>query len=220
MAGSSRANLYDLLTARIAPFAAEGDSIHFDRIGRAPVDDETVGLIAECLVHRDPETRRAALFIFAGLQDETPQRLEPFRPLQQGVRELLLDDEPPVRRDALMAYAYFDPPDLASAVREFLTDPSGPNRLQAVKILDAEHNPKNLDTLLTLGFDPYHEESPRDTREWLVVREAARSAIEHVADLHFPADLDEESIGGVACLFHVWDPVWQWAAHGGVKGRG
>ena len=60
----------------------------------------------------DADTRRAGLFIFAGLQDETPERLEPFRPLAPKVRELLLDGDAGVRCDALMAFAYFDPGDL------------------------------------------------------------------------------------------------------------
>ena len=45
--------LYDLLTAKLAPWASEGDSIHFDRIVSAPVDTETVGLVAEALVDAD-----------------------------------------------------------------------------------------------------------------------------------------------------------------------
>ena len=212
--------LYDLLTAKLAPWASEGDSIHFDKIVSAPVDDETVGLVAEALVDADPDTRRAALFIFAGLQDETQERLEPFRPLEGKIRELLLDNEPEVRCDALMAFAYFDPGDLHLALREFLTDPFGRNRLQAVRILDAERNPSNLPTLLTLGVDPYHEGVAEDTREWLVVREAARTAIERVANVHFPSGLDEEEVEGVPCLFHVWDPVWQWAVKQGIRGRG
>ncbi|KAA0252234.1 MAG: hypothetical protein EDX89_19255 [Acidobacteria bacterium] len=215
-----RDDLYDLLTARIAPFASVDGAIHFDRIVRAPVDDETVGLVAEGLVHPDPETRRAALFIFAGLQDESRERLEPFRPLEKRVRELLIDDEAPVRCDALMAYAYFDPADLPAAVREFLTDPWGRNRLQAVRILEAEGSPRNLPSLLSMGVDPYHEESPEDAREWLVVREAARGAIERVAETRFPETLVEEEVEGVACLFHAWDPVWQWAAKCGIGHRG
>jgi len=207
---------YDLLTAKIAPYASEDGTIHFDRIVRAPVDDETVGLVAECLVDTDAETRRAGLFIMAGLQDDSPDRLQPFRPLEPKVRELLLDDESSVRCDALMAFAYFDPPDLDLAVREFLTDPSGRNRLQAVRILDAERNPSNLPTLLTLGVDPYHEAVADDPREWLVVREAAREAIERVADLHFPSDLDEENVEGIPCVYHVWDPVWHWAVRAGI----
>jgi hypothetical protein len=215
-----RRKLYDLLMARLAPWASEGDSLHFDRIVNAPVDDETVGLVAEALVDPDPDTRRAALFIFAGLQDESPERLEPFRPLERKVRELLLDNEPAVRCDALMAFAYFDPEDLHLALREFLTDPSGRNRLQAVRILDVEHNPSNLPTLLTMGVDPYHEGLAEDAREWLVVREAARSAIERVANVRFPAPLGEEEVEGVPCLYHMWDPVWQWAARQGIRGRG
>jgi hypothetical protein len=218
MSSPGKRAVYDLLTGKIAPYASEGDSLHFDRIVNAPVDDEIVGLVAECLVDSDPDTRRAALFVFAGLQDDSPQRLEPFRPLLSRVRQLLLDNEPAVRCDALMAFAYFDPEDLDKAVREFLTDPSGRNRLQAVRILDAERNPQNLPTLLTLGLDPYHEGSA-DAREWLVVREAARDAVEHVAAVHFPAPLDEEEIEGVPCLYHVWDPLWQWAAKSGIKGQ-
>jgi hypothetical protein len=212
--------LYDQLTAKLAPWASEGDSLHFDRIVNAPVDDETVGLVAEALVDADPETRRAALFIFAGLQDETPDRLEPFRPLEEKIRELLLDNEPSVRCDALMAFAYFDPEDLHLALREFLTDPFGRNRLQAVRILDAERNPSNLPTLLMMSVDPYHEGIAEDTREWLVVREAARSAIERVVNLRFPAPLEEEDVEGVPCLYHAWDPVWQWAVKQGFRGRG
>jgi len=211
---------YELLTARIARFAGDGESLHFDQIVRAPVDDETVGLVAQCLVDEDPATRRAGLFVFAGLQDETPGRLAPFRPLEAKVRELLLDLDASVRCDALMAFAYFDPADLHGVLREFVTDPHGRNRLQAVRILDAEGNPGNLPTLLTLGVDPYHEESPEDAREWLVVREAARGAIEHTANVRLPAPLAEEEVGGVACVFHAWDPVWQWAARQGVRGRG
>lgn len=211
---------YELLTEKIAPFAGDGESLHFDRIVRAPVDDETVGLVAQCLVDEDPATRRAGLFVFAGLQDETVERLGPFRPLETKVRELLLDLDGSVRCDALMAFAYFDPGDLHAVLREFLTDPHGRNRLQAVRILDVEANPGNLPTLLTLGVDPYHEESPEDAREWLVVREAARDAIEHTARVRLPAPLAEEEIEGVACVFHAWDPVWQWAARQGVRGRG
>lgn len=210
--------LYELLTSRIAPYAAEGDSLAFDRIVRAPVDDQTVGLVAECLVDADPETRRAALFIFAGLQDETPGRLEPFRPLERKVRQLLLDEDASVRCDALMAFAYFEPRDLDAAVHEFLTDPAGRNRLQAVRILAAEKNPARLPELLTLGLDPYHEPC-EDTREWLLVREAAREAIETVTEQRFPGEVETEQIEGVACVYHVWDPVWQWAAKARV-GRG
>jgi hypothetical protein len=212
MSDSVRRGLYDLLTAKIAPYASEGDSLSFDRIVHAPVDDETIGLIAECLVDSDADTRRAGLFIFAGLQDETPTRLVPFRPLEPKIRELLLDQDASVRCDALMAFAYFDPADLDIAVKEFLTDPSGRNRLQAVRILDAERNPTNLPTLLTLGVDTYHEGIEADSREWLVVREAARGAIEHVTEMSFPEELDREEVEGVTCFFHVWDPVWQWAA--------
>jgi hypothetical protein len=212
--------VYDLLTAKIAPYAAEGEALHFDRIVQAPVDDETVGLVAECLVDSDPETRRAGLFVFAGLQDESRERLDPFRALEGRIRELLLDHDPSVRCDALMAFAYFDPEDLTLAVREFLTDPWGRNRLQAVHILDVERNPSNLPTLLTLGVDPYHEGSPEDSREWLVVREAARDAIERVTEIRFPGPLDEEEIEGVTCVYHVWDPVWQWAARQGIRARG
>lgn len=208
---------YDHLTEKIAPYAAEGDSIHFDRIVNAPVDDETVGLIASCLVDADPDTRKAGLFIFAGLQDDTPERLEPFRLIESSVRGLLLDNEPTVRRDALMAFAYFDPKDLHRAVHEFLSDPAGQNRLQAVRILEAERDPSNLPTLLTLGVDPYHELAT-DDREWLLVREAARAAIERVADLRFSQDLDEEDVAGVPCLYHVWDPVWSWAVKAGIHG--
>lgn len=214
---NSKPSLYELLTARIAPYAEKDGSLLFDAIVNAPVDDGTVGLVAECLLDEDPQTRRAALFIFAGLQDETPERLEPFRPLEAKLRELLLDLDAGVRCDALMAYAYFDPRDLDTAVREFLSDPAGRNRLQAVRILDAEQNPRNLATLLTLGVDPYHEASPEDDREWLVVREAARLAIERLARTRFPPDLDEEEIGGVPCLYHVWDPVWRWAARQGLR---
>ena len=218
--GSKGRKVYELLTARIAPFASEGDSLFFDRIARAPVDDETVGLVAECLDDEDAQTRRAGLFVLAGLQDESPERLEPFRPLEPRVRELLLDDEPTVRCDALMAFAYFEPADLHEALGEFVTDPFGPNRLQAVRILDAERNHRNLPTLLTLGIDSYHEENPEDRREWLVVREAARGAIERTAEIFLPAPLAEERIEGVACVYHAWDPVWHWAARHGVRGRG
>jgi HEAT repeat protein len=218
--GKGRRDVYELLTGKIAPFASEGDSLRFDQIVRAPVDDETVGLVAECLVDEDPATRRAGLFIFAGLQDETAGRLDPFRPLERKIRELLLDLDPSVRCDALMAFAYFDPEDLHTALREFLTDPHGRNRLQAVRILDAEANPVNLPTLLTLGVDPYHEESLEDTREWLVVREAARQAIERTAHVRLPAPLAEEEVEGVPCVFHAWDPVWQWAARTGVRRKG
>jgi hypothetical protein len=211
---------YEHLTAKIAPFAGDGESLPFDQIVHAPVDDETVGLVAQCLVDRDPATRRAGLFVFAGLQDETPARLTPFLPLEKTVRELLLDVDASVRCDALMAFAYFDPGDLHRVLREFLTDPHGRNRLQAVRILDVEANPRNLPTLLTLGVDPYHEESPQDSREWLVVREAARDAIEHTARVSLPAPLAEEEVEGVACVFHAWDPVWQWAARERVCGRG
>lgn len=210
-------DMYELLTSKIAPFASDGSSIQFDRIARAPVDDEVVGLVAGCLVDADAETRRAGLFIFAGLQDDSPERLDPFRPLESQVRSLLLDLDPSVRCDALMAFAYFDPKDLDVAVHEFLTDPWGRNRLQAVRILDAERNPENLPTLLTLGVDPYHEEIPEDPREWLVVREAARQAIERVTRVRFPDDLDEEEVEGVPCYYHVWDPVWQWAAKSGLR---
>jgi HEAT repeat protein len=214
--------VYDLLTERIAPYAGEGETLRFDRIVRAPVNDETVGLVAQALVDADPDTRRAGLFVFAGLQDETPERLEPFRPLAKKVRELLLDAEPAVRCDALMAFAYFDPEDLHVAVREFLTDPNGRNRLQAVRILDVECSPKNLPTLLTLGVDPYHEgaEDAADVREWLVVREAARTAVEHTVAFRFPARIEEEEVEGVRCVYHAWDPVWQWAAREGIRGLG
>ncbi|HKC23658.1 MAG TPA: hypothetical protein VKF32_02900 [Thermoanaerobaculia bacterium] len=218
MSSPSRRAAYDLLTGKLAPYASEGDSIHFDRIVSAPVDDEMVGLVAQCLVDDDAEARRAGLFVIAGLQDETPQRLEPFRPLLPRIRELLLDNEAPVRCDALMAFAYFDPEDLAPSVHEFLTDPWGRNRLQAVRILDAERNPSNVSTLLTLSVDPYHEGST-DAREWLVVREAAREAVEHVVEREFPAPLDEEEIEGVPCLYHLWDPLWQWAAKAGIRGH-
>ncbi|HTS03126.1 MAG TPA: hypothetical protein VMN04_11420 [Thermoanaerobaculia bacterium] len=211
--------IYDLLTARLAPFAGEDGTIAFDRIVRAPVDDETVGLVAEALVDEDAGTRRAGLFIFAGLQDESAERLEPFRPLAPKVRELLLDRDAGVRCDALMAFAYFDPEDLHVAVREFLGDPDGRNRLQAVRILDAEGKPENLPTLLTLGVDPYHE-SADDAREWLVVREAARGAVERTARVHFPAPLAEEEVEGVRCVYHAWDDVWKWAAREGIRGRG
>src|SRR5450830_1542865 len=212
--------IYELLTARVSPHTGEGETLPFDRIVRAPVDDETVGLVAQALADADPETRRAGLFVFAGLQDDTPARLEPFRPLAGKIRDLLLDVEPAVRCDALMAFAYFDPEDLHVAVREFLTDPNGRNRLQAVRILDVERSPKNLPTLLTLGVDPYHEGREKDEREWLVVREAARAAGERTADLRFPAALEEEDVEGVRCVDHVWDPVWQWAAREGISGRG
>ena len=214
--------IYELLTARIAPYAGEGESLRFDQIVSAPVDDEIVGLVAQALVDADADTRRAGLFVFAGLQDDTPARLEPFRPLAGKVRDLLLDVEPAVRCDALMAFAYFDPDDLHVAVREFLTDPNGRNRLQAVRILDVECSPQNLPTLLTLGVDPYHEgvEDVLDAREWLVVREAARAAVEHTVDVRFPAPLEEEEVEGVRCVYHAWDPVWQWAAREGIRGRG
>jgi hypothetical protein len=217
--GPERRRVYELLTARIAPFASEGDSILFDRIVRAPVDAETVALVAECLVDADARTRRAGLFVLAGLQDESPERLRPFRPLEATVRDLLLDDDPLVRCDALMAFAYFEPSDLHEAIGEFLTDPFGRNRLQAVRVLDAERNPRNLPTRLTLGIDAYHEENPEDLREWLVVREAARGAIERTAELSFPAPLTEEEVEGIACVYHAWDPVWHWAARSGVGGR-
>ncbi len=210
--GSKARRVYELLTARIAPWASEEDSIFFDRLVNAPVDDETVGLVVECLGDGDARTRRAGLFVLAGLQDESPDRLDPFRPLEEKVRELLLDDDPAVRCDALMAFAYFDPADLHAALREFLTDPFGRNRLQAVRILDAERNPRNLPALLTLGVDPYHEGNPGDAREWLVVREAARGAIERTTKTDFPAPLAEEEVEGVACVYHAWDPLWQWAA--------
>src|SRR5664280_2216052 len=174
--------IYELLTARVAPHTGEGETLPFDRIVRAPVDDETVGLVAQAL----------------------------------------LDVEPAVRCDALMAFAYFDPEDLHVAVREFLTDPNGRNRLQAVRILDVECSPKNLPTLLTLGVDPYHEDAGdlTDAREWLVVREAARAAVEHTVDVRFPAPLEEEEVEGVRCVYHAWDSVWQWAAREGIRGRG
>src|ERR1019366_5174576 len=92
--------IYELLTRRIAPYAGEGETLRFDRIVRAPVDDETVGLVAQALVDADP--RRAGLFVFAALQDEPPERLQPFWPLAKRVRDLLLDVEPAVRCDALM----------------------------------------------------------------------------------------------------------------------
>ncbi|MCM3874793.1 MAG: hypothetical protein NEA02_00085 [Thermoanaerobaculia bacterium] len=214
--------IYELLTARIAPYTGEGETLSFDRIVRAPVDDETVGLVAQALVDADADTRRAGLFVFAGLQDDTPVRLDPFRPLAGKVRDLLLDVEPAVRCDALMAFAYFDPEDLHVAVREFLTDPNGRNRLQAVRILDVECSLKNVPTLLTLGVDPYHEGAGdlADAREWLVVREAARAAVEHTVALRFPAPLEEEEVEGVRCVYHAWDPVWQWAAREGIRGRG
>jgi hypothetical protein len=211
--------IYELLTARLAPYAGEGETIAFDRIVRAPVDDETVGLVAEALVDEDADTRRAGLFIFAGLQDESKERLEPFRPLAPKVRELLLDRDAGVRCDALMAFAYFDPEDLTVAVREFLGDPDGRNRLQAVRILDAEGKPENLPTLLTLGVDPYHE-SAGDTREWLVVREAARVAVERTAHVRLPAPIAEEEVEGVRCVYHAWDAVWRWAARQGIRGKG
>jgi len=172
---------------------------------------ETLDLLGRMLVVKEDDTW------LAGLQDESRERLEPFRPLLPNIRHLLLDNEASVRCDALMAFAYFDPEDLSPAVHEFLTDPSGRNRLQAVRILDAERDPTNLPTLLTLSLDPYHEESA-DTREWLVVREAARDAVEHVVERIFPAPLDEEEIEGVPCLYHLWDPLWQWAAKAGIKG--
>jgi hypothetical protein len=214
--------IYELLTERIAPYAGEGETLRFDQIVRAPVDDETVGLVAQALVDDDPDTRRAGLFVLAGLQDDSPDRLEPFRPLTGKVRELLLDAEPAVRCDALMAFAYFDPDDLHVAVGEFLTDPNGRNRLQAVRILDVECSPKNLPTLLTLGVDPYHEGAPgtKDLREWLVVREAARAAVERTVHTRFPAELEEEDVEGVRCVYHAWDPVWQWAAREGIRGSG
>lgn len=211
-------DVYGLLTAKIAPFAGDGDSITFDRIASAPVDDETVGLVAEALADSDAGTRRAGLFVLAGLQDESAERLAPFRPLEPQVRALLLDSDSDVRCDALMAYAYFDPADLHGAVHEFLTDPAGRNRLQAVKILDVERNPGNLPTLLSLGFDPYHAEVDDDVREWLVVREAAREAIERTAATRFPTELDEEDVDGVPCFFHAWDPVWRWAARAQLRG--
>ena len=211
--------IYELLTSRLAPYAGDGESLAFDRIVAAPVDDETVGLVAEALVDDDAETRRAGLFVFAGLQDESKERLEPFRPLVPKVRELLLDQDPGVRCDALMAFAYFDPGDLHVAVHEFLGDPDGRNRLQAVRILDAERRPENLPTLLTLGVDPYHE-GAADAREWLVVREAARGAVERTAGLLLPAPLEEEDVDGVRCVYHAWDVVWKWAAREGIRGRG
>jgi hypothetical protein len=183
------------------------------------VDDETVGLVAGALVDEDAETRRAGLFVFAGLQDDSQDRLEPFRPLAPRVRDLLLDRDPGVRCDALMAFAYFDPEDLAVAVREFLGDPDGRNRLQAVRILDAEGKPENLPTLLTLGVDPYHEGAD-DTREWLVVREAARGAVERTAGVRLPGPVAEEEIEGVRCVYHAWDSVWKWAAREGIRGKG
>lgn len=211
--------IYELLTARLAPWAGEGESIAFDRIVRAPVDDETVGLVAEALVDADAATRRAGLFVLAGLQDDSRERLDPFRPLEPKVRDLLLDHDAGVRCDALMAFAYFDPGDLDLAVREFLGDPDGRNRLQAVRILDAEGRPENLPTLLTLGVDPYHE-SAEDAREWLVVREAARDAVERTAHVVFPAPVAEEDVEGVRCVYHAWDAVWKWAAREGIRGRG
>ncbi len=216
--GSGR-GVYELLTARLAPWAGEGDTIAFDRIVHAPVDDETVGLVAEALVDADPDTRRTGLFVLAGLQDETPERLLPFRPLEPKVRDLLLDADAGVRCDALMAFAYFDPEDLHVAVREFLGDPDGRNRLQAVRILEAESRPENLPTLLTLGLDPYHE-SAGDAREWLVVREAARGAVERTAHVRLPGPVAEEVVDGVRCVFHEWDVVWKWAAREGIRGRG
>jgi HEAT repeat protein len=220
MAQEGNREIYELLTGRIAPYAGEGETLRFDQIVRAPVDDETVGLVAQALVDPDPDTRRAGLFVFAGLQDETPGRLEPFRPLADKIRELLLDAEPAVRCDALMAFAYFDPDDLHVAVREFLTDPNGRNRLQAVRILDVERSPKNLPTLLTFSVDPYHEGHDQFAREWLVVREAARAAVERTADVRFPAALEEEIVEGIRCVYHAWDPVWQWAAKEGFRARG
>jgi HEAT repeat protein len=217
---SSRRDVYDLLTGKIAPYASEDGAIFFDRIVNAPVDDETVGLVAEAIIDSDPQTRRAGLFVFAGLQDESPERLQAFRPLVKTIHKLLLDDNSDVRCDALMAYAFFDPGDLSEAVHEFLSDPAGRNRLQAVRILEAEQNPRNLPTLLTLGVDPYHEESDEDFQEWLVVREAARSAIQKTAQMTFPDLVDLEEIEGVPCHFHVWDPVWNWAVRSGIKGRG
>lgn len=211
--------VYELLTARLAPWAGEGESIAFDRIVRAPVDDETVGLVAEALVDDDPQTRRAGLFVLAGLQDDSRERLDPFRPLAPKVRELLLDGDAGVRCDALMAFAYFDPEDLHVAVHEFLGDPDGRNRLQAVRILDAERKIENLPTLLTLGVDPYHE-GAEDAREWLVVREAARGAVERTAGVRLPAPVAEEDVDGVRCVYHAWDVVWKWAAREGIRGRG
>ncbi len=217
--GAERRKAYERLTARIAPFASEGDSILFDRIVKAPVDAETVGLVAECLADADARTRRAGLFVLAGLQDDSQERLDPFRPLERTVRDLLLDDDPAVRCDALMAFAYFEPADLHKALGEFLTDPFGRNRLQAVRILDVERNARNLPTLLTLGLDSYHEENPEDAREWLVVREAARRAIARTAEVSFPAPLAEEQVEGVVCVYHAWDPLWHWAARQGVRDR-
>ena len=217
MAEEETGGIYELLTARIAPFAGGGETLQFDQIVRAPVDDQTVGLVAQALIDPDPDTRRAGLFVFAGLQDDTRERLEPFRPLASRIRELLLDVEPAVRCDALMAFAYFDPDDLHVAVREFLSDPNGRNRLQAVRILDVERSPRNLPTLLTFSVDPYHEGRAEDAREWLVVREAARAAVERTAYLTFPAPLTEEEVEGVRCVYHAWDPVWQWAAKAGVR---
>lgn len=220
MTEAENQGIYELLTGRIVPYAGDGEALRFDRIVLAPVDDETVGLVAQALVDPDPDTRRAGLFVFAGLQDETPRRLEPFRPLADRIRALLLDAEPAVRCDALMAFAYFDPEDLHVAVREFLTDPNGRNRLQAVRILGVERSPTNLPTLLTFSVDPYHEGSDEHAREWLVVREAARTAVEHTADMRFPAALEEEIVEGVRCVYHAWDPVWQWAAKEGIRARG
>src|ERR1035437_1564065 len=147
-------------------------------------------------------------------------RVERIRPLAGKIRDLLLDVEPAVRCDALMAFAYFDPEDLHVAVREFLTDPNGRNRLQAVRILDVERSPKNLPTLLTLGVDPYHEGREEDAREWLVVREAARSGVERTADLRFPAAREEEDVEGVGCGYHGGAPVGLWATREGTGGRG
>jgi len=217
MTDDTNRGVYELLTERIARFTGGGETLQFDQIVRAPVDDQIVGLVAQALVDPDPDTRRAGLFVFAGLQDDTPTRLEPFRPLTERVRELLLDTDPAVRCDALMAFAYFDPADLDVAVHEFLGDPDGRNRLQAVKILDVERAPKNLPTLLSLCVDPYHEGCTRDAREWLVVREAARVAVEHTIDVRFPAPLAEEDVEGVRCVYHAWDPVWQWAAREGIR---
>jgi hypothetical protein len=217
MTDDTNRGVYELLTERIARYTGGGETLQFDQIVRAPVDDQIVGLVAQALVDPDPDTRRAGLFVFAGLQDETPARLEPFRPLTERVRELLLDAEPAVRCDALMAFAYFDPADLDVAVHEFLGDPDGRNRLQAVKILDVERAPKNLPTLLSLCVDPYHEGCTQDAREWLVVREAARVAVEHTVHVRFPAPLAEEEVEGVRCVYHAWDPVWQWAAKEGIR---
>ncbi len=60
MSSPSRRAAYDLLTGKLAPYASEGDSIHFDRIVSAPVDDEMVGLVAQCLVDDDAEAARAS----------------------------------------------------------------------------------------------------------------------------------------------------------------